>query len=206
MSKAPIIILEGTWWKNNEVPQVLPYFNALANSEGGIDLSYRTIRSSDDIGYYVSKIPKNAGAMLYFACHGEDLHLKPAGGRAKIPHSELLAALGKAKAGAVSFVHFSCCEMIDPKDERDTHQKILDATRAKWSSGYTKDVDWLQSMLLELALVNEIFSPQHNVVDGGKAKINTRAKAFLETYEQLARKLGFSALSKVTGGAKLFPE
>ncbi len=69
--RAPVYILEGTWWSNHEVPLILPYFHALATSHREIDLSHRTIRGADDIAYYVSKISRNAGAFLYFACHGK---------------------------------------------------------------------------------------------------------------------------------------
>ncbi|WP_171473945.1 hypothetical protein [Frigoriglobus tundricola] len=206
MSKAPVVVLEGTWWSNHEVPLVLPYFHALSISHREIDLCHRTIRSVEDIAYYVARVSKNSGAMLYFACHGEELHLKPAGERDKINHEDLLGALGKAKEGAVSFIHFGCCEMIAPNARRETHQKILDVSGAKWSSGYTKAVDWLQSMFLDLALVTEVFVPQCASTDGRVTQLKRRATDFVASYEQLARELGFSALSKVTGGPALFPE
>jgi hypothetical protein len=206
MSKARVVVLEGAWWSNHEVPLVLPYFHALSISHRDIDLSHRTIRSVEDIGFYVKRIPKNSGAMLYFACHGEELHLEPVGKRAKINQQELLDALGEAKEGAVSFVHFGCCEMIDPNARRETHQKILAASGAKWSSGYTTSVDWLQSMFLDLALVKEVFVPQCASEDGRVTRLKKRASEFVSSYEQLVRKLGFSVLANVTGGAQLFPD
>lgn len=205
MSKARVVVLEGTWWSNHEVPLVLPYFHALSISHREIDLCHRTIRTAEDIAYYVGRISKNSGVLLYFACHGEGLHLKPAGERDKITQAELLDALGKAKEGAVSFVHFGCCEMIAPNARRETHQGILDASGAKWSSGYTKDVDWLQSTFLDLALVTEVFVPQCASTDGRVTQLKKRATDFVRSYSQLARELGFSALSKVAGGPKLFP-
>jgi hypothetical protein len=206
MSKAPVIILEGIWWSNHEVPLVLPYFNALATSHREIDLSHRTIRSAEDIAYYVSRISKNAGAMLYFACHGDKLSLVPADGRSPISQTVLLNALGQTKEGAISFIHFGCCEMVAPNDRRKTHQVILDACGATWASGYTKSIDWLQSMFLDLALVSEVFVPDHTTSDGRKVKLKTQADNFIKMYEQLARELGFSALSKVSAGILLFPE
>jgi hypothetical protein len=206
VSKAKLVVLEGAWWSNHEVPLVLPYFHALSISHREIDVSHRTIRSADDIAYYVSHISKNAGVMLYFACHGKEGHLVPASERERIPLSELVCKLEKAKEGAISFVHFGCCEMIDPNKRRDTHQRVMDASGAKWCSGYTTSVDWLQSMFLDLALITEVFVPQHGATDGRTARLKKRASEFLESYEQLARRLGFSALSKVTGGAHLFPE
>lgn len=206
MSKPKVVVLEGAWWSNHEVPLVLPYFHALSISHRDIDLCHRTIRSVEDIAYYVGRISKNSGALLYFACHGEGLHLKPAGERRKINQTDLLDALGKAKEGAVSFVHFGCCQMIAPNARRKTHQMILDAAGAKWSSGYIGDVNWLQSMFLDLALVTEVFVPQCASTDGRVTMLKRRATDFVRSYGQLARELGFSAMSKVASGAKLFPE
>jgi hypothetical protein len=205
MSKARVVVLEGTWWSNHEVPLVLPYFNALSISHREIDLSHRTIRSAEDIAYYVSKISKNSKAMLYFACHGEEMQLKPSGENSKISQQELIEALTNAKEGAISFVHFGCCEMVEPRSRRASFEKIMEVTGAKWVSGYTEEVDWLTSTLLDLALVKEVFVPYYVASDGRAASLKRKAKNFVSAYEQLARALGFSALSKVTGGTKLFP-
>jgi hypothetical protein len=206
MKLAKIVILEGTWWSNHEVPLVLPYFQALASSHRGIDVSHRTFRNASDIEHYVKKIKTGSGAFLYFACHGDQGHLVPANWRSKIPPEELYNALGGAKSDAVSFVHFGCCEMVTDGKRRESHQAVLDASGAIWTSGYVRTVDWLQSTFLDLALITEVFVPQSGIQDGRTKRLSAKAKAFLEDYEQLARQLGFSAMSKVTGGTKLFPE
>jgi hypothetical protein len=204
--QAPVCILEGSWWKNHEVPLILPYFHALAVSHREIDLSHRTIRSAEDIRYYVSRISKNAGAFLYFACHGTEQQLSPVDGRSKISTEALLEALGSAKEGALSFVHFGCCEMIDPRRRRETHEKVLAASRAKWTSGYTQSVDWLQSTWLDMALVSEVFVPHHRTKGKRGPKLKPKAQGFVERYEQLARSLGFSLLTETSGGSMLFPK
>ena len=206
MSKAPIVILEGLWWSNHEVPLVLPYFNALASSHSEIDLCHRTIRCVEDIEYYVSHISKNAGAMLYFACHGSDLKLYPTDKRSPISQEALLNALTKAKQGAVSFIHFGCCEMVATNDRRTNHLKVLKTCGAKWASGYTKSINWLQSTLLDLALVAEVFVQDHKISDGRTAPLKTQTENFVRMYEHLARELGFSVLAKVSSGFKLAPE
>ncbi len=206
MDKARIVVLEGTWWSDHEPPLVLPYFDALAKSHSEIDVSHRTFRQADDIAHYVRKIPAAAGVMLYFACHGSKHNLVPDGPETKIPPDRLLQALGEAKAGAVSFVHFGCCEMVASSARRASHTKVMAATRAIWASGYTKTVDWLPSTFLDLALITEIFVPQFGSDDGRVKRVKARAASFVASYEQLARQLGFSALSKVTGGAVLFPK
>jgi len=186
-------ILEGTWWSNREVPQVLPYFEALANSGDRINLSHRTFRNVDDISYWVSRISKNERAFLYFACHGENQMLVPADGRSPIENDKLLEALSNAKEGAIEFIHFGCCEMLSRDDRRKSLENYLKATNAKWASGYSESVDWLQSMLLDLALIADLAVPYHD--DGKKkhVKLSFRGRKFMSNYEQLVRGLGFSA-------------
>ena len=209
MKKAPVIILEGTWWREHEVPQILPFFTALETSLNEIELSHRTFRSLEDIRYYISKIAKGTGAFLYFACHGENLNLSPVDG-VKISHKDILESLQSAKKGAVDFIHFGCCEMV-PKDRRASFEQLMGACDAKWISGYSKEVDWLPSTFLDLALVSEVFVPQYNnsknsKTDGRSRPLRKNGSEFVNNYNELARKLGFSAISKVSKGKIiLFP-
>jgi hypothetical protein len=205
MSRAPVFVLEGTWWSNHEVPLVLPFFHALAISQREIDLSHRTIRTPEDIKFYVSKIKKNAGAFLYFACHAADLEFN-FDGESWVRMNAIIEALQKAKEGAVSFVHFGCCEMIDPNDRRESHRRILSACGAKWASGYTKSIDWFQSTFFDLALVSEVFVPHRIATDGRSFKLKNEALGFVLKYEQAARQMGFSALAEISTGQMLLPE
>lgn len=204
--RAPVCILEGTWWSNHEVPLILPYFHALATSHREIDLSHRTIRGADDIAYYVSKISRNAGAFLYFACHGKRQRLSPSDGRSTVAPDGLLSALSQAKPGAIAFVHFGCCEMIATSARRQTHERVSHATGARWVSGYATRVNWLQSTLLDIALVSEVFVPDHQARPKHHRKLKPSAEKFIKNYEQLARELGFSALADTSAGQLLFPE
>ncbi len=154
-------VLEGTWWSNREVPQVLPYFQALENSGNRINLSHRTIRNIEDINYWVSKIRKNEKAFLYFACHGENQMLVPSDN--PISSDKLHRALRQAKEGAIEFIHFGCCEMISPNERRRSLEAYLSVSGAKWVSGYSKAIDWLPSMLLDLALIADLAIPYHEL-------------------------------------------
>jgi hypothetical protein len=205
MSKARVVVLEGTWWSSHEVPLVLPFFHALAISQREIDLSHRTIRSLEDIAFYVSKIKKNARAFLYFACHAADLEFN-LDGKSWVTMNDIIEALQNAKEGVVSFVHFGCCEMINPNDRRESHRRVLSACGAQWASGYTKSVDWFQSTFFDLALVSEVFVPHRVATDGRSFKLKNEAAVFLSKYEQAARQMGFSALAEVSSGQMLLPE
>jgi len=200
-------MLEGTWWSNREVPQVLPYFEALSNSGNRINLSHRTFRNVDDICYWVSKIKKNERAFLYFACHGENQKLIPSDDRSPIENEKLLEALSNTKNNAIEFIHFGCCEMISRNQRKQSLGRYLSATNAKWASGYSESVDWLQSMLLDMALIADLAVPYHE--DGRKknVKLSFRGRKFMKNYDQLVRGLGFSgAYDNGVGKIELFPK
>ncbi|HDL19059.1 MAG TPA: hypothetical protein ENH29_08390 [Bacteroidetes bacterium] len=200
-------ILEGTWWSNREVPLILPYFQALANSGNRINLSHRTFRNADDIKYWVSRISKNERAFLYIASHGENQMLVPADGRSPIKNDKLLDALRNAKEGAIEFIHFGCCEMLARDSRRQSLENYLKATNAKWASGYSEIVEWLPSTFLDLALIADLAVPYYE--DGKKkhVKLSFRGRKFLRNYEQLLRALGFSgAYDNGVWKIELFPK
>jgi hypothetical protein len=204
---APCYILEGTWWSNQETPQVLPYFQALQASQSRITLSHRTIRSADDISYWIGKIPAGKQAIVYIACHGQDLELCPADGRSPVRRPDLLEALKYAKKGAIGFLHFSCCEMVDPDNRRKSLDELAQASGARWVSGYGVGVDWLRSALFDLALVAELFVPYYYDSKKKNPKLAMRTRSFLSDYEQLARSLSFSGLYRNRSkGGNLFPQ
>lgn len=206
--KAPVYIFEGTWWSKKETPVVLSYFQALAASHGNIELSHRTIRSAEDIAYYMKTLRKGDRAFVYFACHGERLWLKPAGARSRISPDVLCSALSEAKEGAIGYLHFGCCEMIGESSEsrRTSLSRLMEASGARWVSGYSKQIDWLRSMLLDLALVSEFYSAFPRGRKRGGPRVDTVAREFVGSFDQLARGLGFSGMSRAASGrTKLFP-
>lgn len=205
-ARAPLYILEGTWWSHREVPQVLPYFEALARTSEGISLSHRTFRSSDDLHYWIGQLPKGERAFVYIACHGEALTLCPTEHH-RIPREELMKALGTAREDAVEFLHFGCCEMIDANHRRDSLDELAKQCGARWVSGYTKTVPWFQSTLLDLAVVEELFVPFFHAAKKLNPRLRRRAQNFLQGYDQLARTLGFSGLMQnLMGETHLLPQ
>jgi hypothetical protein len=204
---APLYIFEGTWWSNREVPLVLPYFQALETSHGGIQLSHRTIRSADDIAYWIGKIPKDARAFVYFACHGSNFALYPTKSH-PIYREDLLKALAKAKKNAVWFLHFGCCEMVNRENRGISLNKLAVKRKdIRWVSGYVNEIDWLDSTLLDLALVAKLYVPYYRDAKYHRAKLKNRIDRFLKEYDQLARQLGFSTLiCNLAGYTTLFPK
>ena len=66
-------------------------------------------------------------------------------------------------------------------------------------------VDWLPSMLLDLAVVGELFLPFYHETNSRRPQLRARAHRFLHTYEELARELGFSGLARLAGINALIP-
>ena len=99
----------------------------------------------------------------------------PSDGRSTVSPEELLEALSLAKAGAIAFVHFGCCEMMASSARRQTH-KSFGGDRRRRVSGYTAPVDWLQSTLLDIALVSEVFVPDHQARPKHQRKLKPRAR------------------------------
>lgn len=194
-------MFEGAWEKPHEAPQVLPYFEAYARSHANIDLFYRTIRSADDIRSYCSRIPRDSNAFVYIACHGEKGELIPCDRRNKYDEADIVAAISRHREGAIGFLHFGCCEFVPPEDRSGHHQRLLEASGARWVSGYAKEIDWLPSTLLDLAFVSEVFVP---TATNGET-LSTLARKFFSAYAQLARTLCFSGMLHARA-KRLFPE
>lgn len=204
---APCYVFEGVWWAAREVPLVLPYLQALQASNGGLSLSHRTFRSADDLRYWVRRIPKNDRAFVYVACHASGGDLYPADGRSRVSRDELLDALRASKPGAIEFLHFGSCEIVESGNRRGSLEALANASGARWVSGYVDEVDWLPSMLLDLAIVGELFLPFYHGTYARRPQLRTRTQWFLKTYAQLARVLRFSGLARNLAGIDaLIPE
>ena len=203
--RAPCYIFEGAWWGARETPLVLPFLQALEALDGGLSLSHKTFRSADDLQYWFRRIPKGDRAFVYIACHADRGDLQPVDGRSQSPRGQLLDALEVAKPNAIEFLHFGACEIVDPADRRRSLEGLARASGARWVSGYVKAVDWLPSMLLDLAVVGELFLPFYHETGERRPQLRARAKWFLANYGQLARDLGLSALGRLAGINALIP-
>lgn len=200
-------IFEGAWWRAREVPLVLPFLQALQASDGGLSLSHKTFRSADDLQYWLKRIGKNERAFVYIACHAADGDLQPVDGRSRVTWDELLDALRSARQNAIEFLHFGACEIVQEGNRRGTLKALADASRARWVSGYVREAGWLPSMLLDLAVVSELFLDFYHSGQTRRPPLHHRAKTFVRTYDSFARQLGFSGLVNGRGrAARLVPE
>ena len=187
---------------------MLPYMHAYQASHREVSVFHRTIRTQEDLSYYLGKIPKGARSFVYIACHGEVGWLDPSDKANRIPMEGVCAALKTAKEESISFLHFGCCEFLQPTDatRRNYLSEFLSGINGgHWVSGYTRDIDWLSSTLLDLALISEVYVPWWKKPTH-LAMARKRAEKFVASYEQLARSLGFSALARFGDAEYLIPQ
>jgi len=203
--KARVVILEGSWDKQHEASKIYPYFEAMSKTfPKDVEIDHRTFRNLDDIEHYTKALERNAGVLLYFACHGNDGELCPVKG-VSIPMADVAAALGRAKPGAIHFVHFGACEMVTHGQRRASHELIMEKSGSVWVSGYTQAVDWLPSTCLDLLLAMQTFVPQFGIEDGRARRLLPSARQFFKNHDQMARSLGLSALVQGASKTRLFP-
>lgn len=202
--KATLLVLEGVWAKPTEAPMILPYVTAYANSHGDVDVQYRTIRNKADLEFYVKQIHKNKKAFVYIACHGDVGQLQPTDPKNAIDLDAVCEILGKARDGAIGFLHFGSCWFVQSSTRRETLERLRASARARWVSGYTRSIDWLPSTMFDLSLISEVYVPWRaqptKIVNAKK-----RADAFLKRYGQLGRWLGFSAMMAMKDRSALLP-
>lgn len=204
---ANIYVFEGSWDRPNEAPQVLPFLSAYEQTFKNIKLNHRTIRNQADLAYYIGKIPKGNQSLVYIACHGDIGLLDPSDKKSQIHMHELQAALNSAKQDSIAFLHLGCCHFLQQEEgsRRNYLNELIGSMEGgRWVSGYTKEVDWLGSLLLDLAFISEVYVPWREAPTQ-KREAEKSAERFLKAYEQLVRSLGFSALSTIGRSDVLIP-
>ena len=204
-----IYVYEGSWDKPSEAPQVLPYLQAYEQTFRDVRVHHRSIRNADDLGYYVSKIPKNDQAFVYVACHGNYDYLQPSSRAERIGMVALKDCLSKAKPNAIGFLHFGCCHFLTAQYEsrRDRLTQLLSAASGSvFVSGYTTAVDWLPSTLLDLAFLAEVYVPWRKEPTKRALSQRQAQKFITSDYLVPVRTLGFSSISGLIRENPLLPE
>lgn len=205
MRRAPVWIFEGTWWDHHESSKVLPYFQAVSSTVAPLDIGHRTFRSADDLEYWIKKIPRGTSAFVYVACHGNGEGLWPVS-NTLISVDELCATFTAAKDGAIGFLHFGTCGVVDGTNRRASLQRLRRAARARFVSGFTRPIDWFQSTLFDVVIAAELFVPYYLDARHSAPKLAKRASDAYREHQALARRLGFTGLvSTASGGETMIP-
>lgn len=113
--------------------------------------SYNFTYTPTELSYILENIPTKDFSLLYFALHGrpEKISLGMYT-EFEITLSELAIMIGKRFKGFG--IHFASCAVMSAWDE--TLRDFMDKTEVLFISGYDRYVDFNESSLVDLALIN----------------------------------------------------
>ena len=154
-----IFCLETEWKQNvhdlKYQSSVISLLEFIKNSKG-VDYIFRHVATTEDFEYYINHLnydTYNSYDTVYLCFHG-------------LPQSIELANGGSinlkdfAKKNKDVFkgknVHFGCCSTLDMEEEDIKFFKK--ETGARMVTGYKKDVEFVNSFIFELWLLNEILN------------------------------------------------
>ena len=121
---------------------------------------HRDIATHEELVYYLQHWTQkrfSSHPILYLAFHGTPgclLLRRPSGREKSLPLDQVLEPLLGACKGR--FIHFGACSAVDVHGR--TLNRYLRETHAIGLSGFNADVDWLDSTLFELALLDSLVS------------------------------------------------
>lgn len=178
--KRNIACLESLWNGQTENRlNVIPTLELISKTQDA-KFSHLTCNTRDELQYNLNLLCKRNYGILYFACHGSPgkIHLH----RDRISLTELASMMNHRFTNWI--IHFGTCSTLRKPREVEY---FVEQTNVALATGFTKEVDWIESSAFELLLfktLNNLKSPK--VV----------CKHLLNHYGELAEATGF----------KFFPE
>jgi hypothetical protein len=195
--KVMIQMLEGSWTESTELPTVLPFLQAYANLKSSIGsselynilISYKSFRTLEDIRYYTSIKNCFEWNFLYVASHGTKGNKIAPSSDSKLEDIDIMDIVKSTlnpQSNKFYHIHFGSCYAVNEKlmDELNMLMCKYGDKKLPWFiTGYSKEVDWFDSMIFDLALIN------HSTTYRGSAE--NPFKKLLKDYSVLAKRLGF---------------
>jgi hypothetical protein len=147
-----LLLLESPWWLPKENPlraSCLPFFQGLERLHDGFNIYYSTFY--DTAGFETAL----AQDLIHTVEKRQILYIGAHGNRSSIANGRASAILGKAGlyGRRIGGVIVSSCLVAD-RDENFV--EALLSGDINWVFGYTRSVNWLSSILLELAIVEAL--------------------------------------------------
>jgi hypothetical protein len=148
-----LLLLESPWWTPKENPtraSALPFFQGLERLHDHFNIYYSTFYDTAGFNTALSQDlahTREKRQILYIGAHGG--HSSIANGRA----STVLDKVGLLQNSKIEGVIVSSCQ-VGARDENLWGPLLGGTTR--WVFAYRHSVDWLSSMLIELALLEAL--------------------------------------------------
>ena len=189
-----IFCLEGPWGGVKGRSTVEPVLRLLETLDG-YRVSYRhyDVGTREELDFYLNKWRgasfKNF-PILYLSFHGEKGNLLIGEGRDnRLPIEDLAERLEGDCKGRV--VHLGTCSTVGVHGRELT--KFLTRTRALAVSGFTKDVDWLQSAAFEMLMLGRLQEASFRQADSMRKFDEDLKKAAPGLYKHLGYRMWYMA-------------
>ncbi|MGI8555202.1 MAG: DUF6642 family protein [Pyrinomonadaceae bacterium] len=178
--KRNIACLESLWNKRMENRlNVLPTLELISKTQGA-KFSHLTCNTREELKYNLNLLCKRNYGILYFAFHGSPgkIHL----------HSDKLSLLELSEMMNCRFanwiIHFGTCSTLR---KPSAVTEFVEKTNVSLVTGFTRDVDWIESSAFELLMLQAFHTYKSPKV---------ACRNLLHKYPDLAEITGF----------KVFPE
>lgn len=174
--KKNIFVLEGEW--NDDAEDKMSVIEILRFLKNTLDIDYfhRKVATKEEFFYHLENTSNEKYDIIYFPFHGSKGLLDFQNGEIELRELEQYKSFFKNK-----IVHFGSCQTLNYyKPELVALKQSLNA---KAISGYKKDVDWIDSMLLEVAYFTWWQRYKSRSID--------LHKTFKDNYKTLYKRLGF---------------
>jgi hypothetical protein len=179
-----LLILESTWDEKGQYlrPEisVRPFFHGMTEAMD-VSMIYRQFNAKEDLRLLLEDFVRDRRfGYCYIAAHGGDGKIYGVG-REEIKLSNLMTAC--ANADGKGFIFGACRFVTAP-----IAQRFLWETRARFLAGYSHDIDWIQSMLVDISFFTFLFR--------GSGYDAFRAVNRLYSEHRLARRIGFTVYKR----------
>ena len=186
--KPVFLVLEALWSEDlRDLSSIYPFISGLCAANEWT-LYYRRFDSVNDIQHWVDRFQRmrvggGKAKILYLAAHGTLKGLETREGL--IPGAKLVPILRKAPS--IRGVHLGSCALA----RSDMPRRLIEKTKVRWVAGYTKEVHWLESTLVDLLFLDWMYT---GVPKGERSWWLGLAKTPAEIYRRfaVAEALGFT--------------
>lgn len=182
MSSKAILVIENPWWtpdQNKRRASVLPMLQGMGNLSENFSIYHSyfyekhgfTAALKDDLSH-----TRETRLFLYVAAHGSK---KTLGGVGETPGMLLSTLLGELKKNYSQYKNIEGVLLGSCEIGRNVNDLMngLTGTKITWIFGYTCEIDWLTSTLIDVAIFDRLTRLSDSQLSSRAKIINTFAEA-----------------------------
>lgn len=182
-----ILVLESVWDDQNiRSKSVWPFVSEFAKASNLLAF-HQSFSDKHSFEHWIecyNREPLKGKKLLYIAAHGTGGRVS--GLNRQINGATITSAMKKAKN--IQFVHFGSCFY---GKESNLSNLLSEVEHIRWTAGYQKSVDWVDSTLFDIMLWRRIANRDPEDEDLRGTRTHTVAKKLIREIPGLAKNLGF---------------